>query len=237
MKELSLLMILLLLFTNTAYSMSRSYYLLVGNGRSWFRHEGKTQSNGMAFGAGIGWEANNSSRFGSFINVEAFYVKKQGVAENKIWRAGLISNDDYKIGDINMSIGFLELPLKFGYFANISKRGSLGLFYGTSLSVPIVNNTRTEIKDYIYYDPEKIGPKVDYERDEKDRDSSSPIYDFFLDNLCNTSINGNFGALISWTWLSFEMGYSHAFSDTKNFINLTIRDKVDTFYMVMRIKL
>lgn len=232
------MILILILLNGVIYAQAKNVYLLLGNSRSQFRHEGNTLKSGIVLGAGTGFNTGRVLCGTGFASLEVLYSQKRATAENKVWQ--MWSPDDrfvdYAVGDIDMFVGCLEVPLKAGYCVNFGKKWKLGLFYGASLSFPVHNNTKVRMKEVLFYDPDQIGRKVDYWPREDDRDSQ-PIYDFVIDNIGNTSFSLNFGAIISWSLLSFEFRYSYALSDTKNFTHLTLRDQVDAYFLLMGIRL
>jgi len=216
------------------YPQTKHYYLKLGKNTSQFRNDGTSRGDGIVVGAGLDYSANDRPFINGFANLEVLYSYKQAVVENKIWPANSTMESDYIIGNINSAIGCLELPIKIGYFTTIGKRAKFKLFTGLSASVPIVNKTSTTVKDIIFYWPEKKKLKVDYELVELDH-SENQLFNI-IENISKTSLSFNLGTVLSYSFINIELRYAYAISETKDFISLSIHDKVDTFYMLLGIE-
>jgi len=234
MKKLVFLIIIIMSSNSIIYPQTKHYYLKLGKNTSQFRNDRTSRGDGIVVGAGLSYSTNNLSFINGFANLEVLYSYKQAVVENKIWPASSIMESDYKIGNINFSIGYLELPIKIGYYTAIGKRATLKVFTGLSASIPIVNKTSTTVKDIVFYWPEKKKLKVDYKRIELDHPENQLFN--IIENISKTSLSFNLGTVLSYSFVNIELRYAYAIFETKDFIDLSIHDKVDTFYMLLGIE-
>lgn len=194
-------------------------YLKVGINHSSFRTEGGKGQIGSYIG--IGKEYYPIKTFNGFLGIDLTNIRKKIDVVNKSWPAGFDPTDsDVVIGDIHISIEYLEIPIKAGYSIPINDRSSLSFFTGYAISIPIKNHTSGKQNEIIHLSPDERGKYIfDYVR--------------WDDVKINTSRNFQFGARFVYKPIVLEASYSRALQKTEGFSILIIRDKLDSYQVAV----
>ena len=156
---------------------------------------------------------------------EVDFVSKCAILKNrKISPYTEVDEQDAYSWDIHGSIGYLEFPILIKYSFPIYKRYNLTLFMGPSYSIPIIDFTKFEKREFLeVYNPDN---------------PSGMVYDYgfgqesgFGNN--TTSFIFNFGFDLSYLNYFFELRYVLDNREIYNFSNLSeVYAKVSTFQIL-----
>lgn len=213
-RQLVLLLIAILLsaFPVKARSLTS---LKLGANISSFRTEAGKSKPGLCFGFGKEFYPIRSCN--GFFGFGLDYQQKKYILENRTWPGGMDPNDsDIIMGDINVNISYIEIPLKFGYSVHINNRYTSSIYAGYSLSIPLKNHTKVSNRKSILLGPDERGSyEFDYIREDWDHAMA----------LTNSYV----GVRLSYKRFAIIISYARALSNTEGITNLTVRDKIDTF--------
>lgn len=189
----------------------------LGFNQSKFRNEKCISHPGLTFGIMKDFYPIHS--FNGFIGFGINYQRKKFILEDRTWKSDPYFDDsDIEIGDINVNISYIELPVSVGYSIIIKNKTSSSIYTGFSLSIPIKNHTRISNQKTIL-----LGPN----------ERKTYPYDYIpLDeNYTIPSTNIQIGFRLSYYQFVLIINYSRALSITEGVSSLSVRDKIDTFKM------
>ena len=191
-------------------------YIKTGINISFFRtDEGKSEP-GFCFG--VSREFYPIRSFNGFLGLGLNYQQKKYILENRTWSTNYFDPDDSDInlGNINVNVSFIEIPVMFGYSVNINDSFTSSIYAGYGLSIPISEHTKCSNVKIIPLEPEKRGT---YEFD----------YILLDENYTTISQNFHFGARLSYKRFAIILNYAMALTITEGVSTLSVRDKIDTF--------
>lgn len=214
-----------LLNIKTLRASEKYFFIKAGENTSEFRNiEGK-KGNGNLFGVGLGFEADEHPLIDGFASIELTYIQKKAVLENISRPPNEYMRDSAVLENLYMSHGYIQLPVKFGYFCRFLNDGKVKVFLGPSLDIAIKNKTKVEFLGFVDLEPDENGNYPDYPYDYELFDRERPFI------FVNTKLSYHFGALLEWRHIRFELCYSRAVNNTNIYIGLNAYDKVDTISM------
>lgn len=217
MKKTLIIFLLLLMWTGLK---AGDLVLEAGSSWSYFRNEGGTSYPKPCLGAGF--QFYPIPEFNGFWSIGLTYLRKKMVLENKSWPTNVydLNDSDVIIGNIIIDHSFLEVPLEIGYQINLKSRWKSVIFIGGSMAIPFINNSKVKRVNEIILER---GDKGNYN------------YDYFKvdEPVVNRSKNLNLGLQIFNGSFGFELIYIHAMETTKSLIDLTLKDYVDSFRVLI----
>lgn len=211
-----LLVFLLIIPLTTEAKFSR--YVGVGLTRATLRNEGGKSEWGNFYGLGLEY----TSPFSLYMSADAAYVTKKVILENKSWPGSSeLYHSSMHTGNIPIDPSFFELSAKIGYqISLVNNKLSFTPLLGSvfSLQTRYLSGFRwTERYDY---DPEQGPYEFDYLRDEGGE---------ILPEILIIA-----GGIVSYKAIGIELRYARSLSERKGMRGLTINDKLDSFYAVLR---
>ena len=219
----------LVLFSIPFHSNPKSkYYFEAGRTISNLRHEKLEYNDGLLFG--VGYKKRFEGLPNAFVDFEVHYAEKRGTLRNK---SHPISMYGYGVvfDDIHIFLGYLEFLAKPGFSVRIMNGKRLKISMGPELSTRIVNRTyyiERRIIQFHNYD-ERENYKFDYYLEDYEP-PNLPGYLGFLKLFYKTTINLNASAAMSFGPFDLEVQYCRGLLEDKHYTNLTINDKMDSFY-------
>ena len=219
MKKTTLFSLLFLTLTIVATGSARTLkYVELGINQSKFRNEACKSKIGPSFGIGLDYYPINS--LGAFVGSGLLYQNKKLLVEDRTWPIDIDprSSNQVVTGDLDISISYLEIPLKIGYSIIIKNQFSSSIFTGYSLSIPVKDHTKVWERDIRELAPDERG-----------------TYDFdyvFLDEAGvagNLSTNYHIDLRLGFNRFIIFLSYVRALSSTDDILGWTIHDKIDTF--------
>lgn len=196
-----------------------SKYVKAGFNYSTFRTEGGKSTPGLVFG--IGKDSYTPRWSNVFWGGEICYVRKTTSLNNKSWPGGMDPSDaDLVTGNIKADISFIEIPLKIGYTSSVSKAIDVNLQVGPVFSIPIKNHTKLENRQITFLGPEERG-YVDF--------------DYILTDFGGISgaFGIQYGVSCSFKSMTLLFSYSYAFLEMKGFTNISVKDELDSFQLIL----
>jgi len=225
---------LILVFLSTVVSNANSqnkFYLKLGGNITNLRHEDITNNRGLSFG--LGYEFNPIRSLNTFIALEILYATRNGTLFNKTWPVSFYDYSEVIIGDINIDIRVLEIPIKFGYFFSINKKTKLKMFMGPSITRRLVNKTKHKYKGKILLDQ---GEEYKFDYFHYDADPTNfPASLSFLSY--KTGLDFNLGTGLKISFIDLEFRYSYSLIETKNIIGLNLFGHFDSYILHLNIDL
>lgn len=204
-------------------------YVKLGVNISSFRNEEGKSEPGICFG--VGKEFYPIRSFNGFFALELSYVRKKVTLKDRTWPTDFQFPEygEVRIGDIQISVGYIEIPLRIGYLLKVSKNTHLKFHSGISLSIPVNNKTKIKNIRPINLSPEQ---KNKYECDYYllDLDPGElPLLSPFIARGIDWSINLNIGIRVNWKKIFIDLTFYKALNKTGGFTSLTLKDKLDSF--------
>jgi len=196
-----------------------SRYVGVGLTRATLRNEGGKSEWGKFFGLGLEY----TTPFSLFFAAEASYATKKVVLENKTWqRDSELYHSGISIGNIPIDASFFELSTRIGYQIPIIKNK---LFFKPFIG-PVFSLQKRYLSGISWtnqydYDPEQGPYQFDYLR----REWGGEILPEILIIA---------GGIVFYKAIGIEFRYARSLSERKCMRGLTINDKLDSFYAVLR---
>lgn len=218
MKAKNPIVLLFLLIIPITTEAKFSKYVGVGLTRATLRTEGGKSEWGKFFGLGLEYTAP----FSLLLAVEASYATKKVTLENKSWPSDSeIRVSNKSIGNIPIHNSYYELATKIGYsipaYRNLF---FLKIYAGPVISMPFRYLNSFRPITHVWYEDE--GPfEFDYLRDE-----SETLPDILIDYII--------GGTVSYKAIGIELRYARSSTERKCMRGLTINDKLDSFYAVLR---
>ena len=218
MKNKIPILLLLIFIIPFAAEAKFSKYIGIGLNRSSFR----TEESQSLFGAAVelGLDYYPVSSFGAFIGTGINYLNRRSFLENRTWPSSFELNysENVKIGEINVNISYLEIPLHIGYSIKMRDNLICSIFSGYSLSVPIVDHSKSKINSVRELKPDEFG-RFDYD------------YDYVLVDEPSMGLSNNYiiGFRTTCNHYSLILCYLKALSITKSISGKSLKDKIDTF--------
>lgn len=206
------------------WAESRSIKILsYGITRATFREtEGEISHLGTYYGLGLEYSKPKSILFGLDLGI----ASKKIILKNKTWPNSYYQDQVTAaiVGDIDASSLFWELSLKFGYILPILNEDfSISFFLGPILSSRFKYTGSVTSNASFYLTPEERGIfTFDYGLG----DADGTIPDLCLDMSC--------GFDLRYKRASFETRYARARHERKYIGDLSLHDKFDTLYLIVR---
>jgi len=217
-KILILLFFLFIIPLTTEAKFSK--YVGVGLTRATLRNKGGKSEWGKFIGLGLEY----TTPFSLFIAAEAAYATKKVTLENISWPSS--TNDPYYSGmvkgNIPIDASFFELSTEIGYqISFVKNKLSFKTFLGPVFSLQKHYLSRVKETEYYEYDPEQGPYKFDY-----------LICQWGGEILPEILII--VGGVVSYNAIGLEFRYARSITERKCMRGLTINDKLDSFYTVVR---
>ena len=218
MKELIIFSIIFL--TPPSLFAQPTKHVKLGVNYSTFRNEEGKSKPGLTVGLGKDFYPIRS--FDGFFGFELSYIRKKVTLENKTTPTNIDPKDsDVVIEDIKADIAYIDIPFKVGY-TPIGRNGkcSFHVFGGFTISLPIKNHTVLKEKKIIFLEPDERGK---YQ------------FDYVIGGYEGTNISTNLllGTRFTYEPLALTISYSRAQNNARGFTNLSVKDRIDSFYMVL----
>lgn len=195
-------------------------YIGIGTTRSTLRSEGGKSDWGSYVGLGVEY----SKPYSILLAVEANYATKKVTLQNKSWP----SESDFlysgmRIGDIPLDGSYLEVAAKIGYRIELVRNMfSIKMFIGRTISQQLKYIHDWRAKEHLDYDPEKGPYTFDYLRRQWADGGPYLCYDYII------------GAVLSYKVIGVEFRYARSLTEREEMRSLTINDKLDSFYILVR---
>lgn len=204
MKKLFCLILFLTLFTS--YLNAQSGCLLSGSiikagiNYSTLRDSDSDFKLGYTFGIGKEWHVIKNASITSEIN----YTIRGGILKDKPIIGNLDDYQDIYSHDINVSVGYIDIPLLLKYSSPIKNDVYIQLYIGPSFSMPISDNSDTKERQFLFFydphDPDKNNKIKDIKYFWK-QESEFSIFNF--DYVYNVGVE------FKWSRFSAELRYSY----------------------------
>jgi len=206
----------------------KSKWVKYGVNYSYFRSEEGNSNSGVIFGLGKDFFPIDS--FHGFLGFELNFVRKKVLLENRNLSIGFLPDVEGMVNsDIQMSVGYLEIPIRFGYFSRLSKLTGFKIYAGPSISLPIDNESKIKYKESIYFEYDQAEKyEIDYYQLDLDP-GEWPFFLGFIDRAVAINLNLHIGASLYWKMFVFDINYSRASNSAKDFIGYYVGDKLDSF--------
>jgi len=219
MKEQKLFLYIVLVLLPFSAIAKTTKYFGIGKTRATLRTE-KGKSEWGRF-VGLGVEYSRPSFL--LLAIEAAYTTKTVILENKSWPSNFgVDHSGKHIGDVPIDGSYFEIATKGGYhFQIFGKLASVKLFVGPAISTRIRYLSSFRANIHLDYDPEKGPYEFDYLRCESE-------------GVSGTSIDSIFGVDISYKAIGVEIRYARSLTERKCLRGLTINDKLDSLYILLR---
>ena len=218
-KKIILLVICQILLSSNLIAKPSSF-LRFGTNISKFRTENGKSKPGISFGFGnefpVSVFPNGFWGFTLCLNNKIIYLEK------RTWKIyPHETNSQIGLGDIDVNILYLELPIIIGRSIAKKDGSSLNIYTGFEVSVPIKNNTR--ITNQIFSQDNLTNGGKNYDYIPVDENYITPTTGLLL------------GASLSSEKISFIVNSAWGLVNTTGFTNLNVKDKIDTFELLLAI--
>jgi hypothetical protein len=220
MKKQYLFLVVIIFLIPLVAKAKINKYVNVGMTFSTLRTQGGKSEWGKFLGFGIEYYKPSSLLFA----LDAAYATKKVTLENKSWPSGFdLLDSDALIGNVDIHGSFLEFSAKIGYnFSIVGNQVSLTLFTGPAFSTQLKYIGDLRADRTIFLDPDERGKyKFDYLRDESEK-------------LPESSMDYIIGTTASYKKLGVEIRFARALTRRKGLWALSINDKIDCFYILLR---
>jgi hypothetical protein len=218
---------MLVIVTHPSLFARPSRYFKLGLNYSSFRTDEEKSQPGIIFGCGKDFYPIRS--FNGFYGFEVGYSGKRLTLENKDWPTHFDTIfTDVSVGDLRVSLGYLEILLRMGYMLRISCGTDLIFYVGPSLLLPVYNGSNIREKRIFALSREQMEKyKFDYCRVYLDEEGRP--YLPFTDPEIPIGRNLNFGFRLNWKKIFLDFSYCRASNATRAFESLSVKDKLDSF--------
>jgi len=224
-KKISLCFLFLFVFSIKAFSQNK--WEIKGGPNYTYFDDAKSSSPkvGLSLGVARIFKLNNYFSISGEVN----FVTKGAILEQRAVIPYAVEKQNSYSWDIHGFIGYLELPLFIEYSFPISNIYELTLFMGPSYSIPMLDFTKFNKKDFIeVYDPNNpSGMNYDYNFEQESGFGNNTSRFIF-----------NLGFDVSFTNYFIELRYVLDNREFYNFNNLSeVSEKLNSFYILFGIKL
>lgn len=194
-----------------------SKYITAGATTSMLRYEEEKKEVG--YSVGLGLEYSQPGIF--FLGAETAYTTKLLTLENRTYLSCAeirYCEPDLCFGDVYIDGGFFELAAKLGYHSPIiCDNMSVKLYIGIMATFQFRDLRPGQKPSRTIYEPGAAFDYLPYE-------SPLPIFDK----------NGILGVIFQYKAVGFELRYANSFTEREAFSYLSIVDKLDSFYILLR---
>lgn len=223
----NILLTLLFLSISSLNGFSQSNWSLKGGLTSSYFTNAENSSPGLGLVLGVSRKFSLKENFS--INGGINFATRGAILKNRSiapYTDGVIKLDAYS-WDIHLKLGFIEIPVLFQYSVPLNNKTNLIFFTGTSFSIPILDFTKLEKKEYIEeYDPNNpSGREYDYYFGDGEKTftlvSNTPKFIF------------NFGCKISYSDYFIELRYILDTSGVYRIDNISgVHHKMNSIYIL-----